>query len=153
MIELGKGRARRAHPLPTQWQKAGRAERTLCPRSGRRNTAMDIIHDDYQVHYDVATATVLCQGSFRLRGTEEYAPILQVLTAAADVKPATLTLDLRTLRFLNSSGINTLAKFVLHVRQYEATQVVIKGSQDFPWQEKSLKNFLRLLPRLHLEIE
>ena len=45
---------------------------------------MDIVHDDYQVHYDAATATVICQGSFRLRGTEEYAPILQVLTAAAD---------------------------------------------------------------------
>ena len=38
---------------------------------------MDIIHDDYQVRYDAATATVICQGSFRLRGTEEYAPILQ----------------------------------------------------------------------------
>jgi hypothetical protein len=53
---------------------------------------MDIVHDDYQVHYDAATATVVCQGSFRLRGTEEYAPILQVLTAAADAKPTTLTL-------------------------------------------------------------
>ena len=114
---------------------------------------MDIIHDDYQVHYDAATATVLCLGSFRLRGAEEYAPILQVLTAAADAQPATLTLDLRRLQFLNSSGINTLAKFVLHARQYSATQVVMKGSQQFPWQEKSLKNFQRLLPGLHLEIE
>ena len=114
---------------------------------------MDIVHDDYQVHYDAATATVICQGSFRLRGTEEYAPILQVLTAAADAKPATLTLDLRPLRFLNSARINTLAKFVLHARQYEATQVVIKGSHVFPWQEKSLTNFQHLLPRLHLEID
>jgi hypothetical protein len=114
---------------------------------------MDIIHDDYQVRYDAATATVLCQGSFRLRGTEEYAPILQVLTAAVDAQPATLTLDLRTLQFLNSSGINTLAKFVLHARQYSTTQVVLKGSHQFPWQEKSLKNFQRLLPRLQLEIE
>ena len=114
---------------------------------------MDIVHDDYQVHYDAATATVLCQGSFRLRGTEEYAPILQVLTAAADAKPATLTLDLRTLRFLNSSGINTLSKFVLHVRESNVTQVVMKGSHLFPWQAKSLKNFQRLLPGLHLEIE
>jgi hypothetical protein len=114
---------------------------------------MDIVHDDYQVHYDAATATVICRGSFRLRGTEEYAPILQVLTAAADTKPATLTLDLRLLRFLNSSGINTLSKFVLHVRQYNATQIVIKGSHHFPWQEKSLKNFQRLLPGLQLEIE
>ena len=114
---------------------------------------MDIVHDDYQVHYDAATATVICQGSFRLRGTEEYAPILQVLTAAADAKPITLTLDLRPLQFLNSAGINTLAKFVLHARKYYATQVVMKGSHLFPWQEKSLKNFQRLLPGLHLEIE
>ena len=114
---------------------------------------MDIIHDDYQVHYDAATATVLCQGSFRLRGAEEYAPILQVLTAAVEAHPATLTLDLRTLQFLNSSGINTLAKFVLHARQYKATQVVLKGSHHFSWQEKSLKNFQRLLPGLQLEIE
>ena len=114
---------------------------------------MDIVHNDYQVRYDTATATVLCQGSFRLRGTEEYAPILQVLTAAADAQPATLTLDLRTLQFLNSSGINMLAKFVLHVRQYHATQVVLQGSHHVPWQEKSLKNFQRLLPGLQLEIE
>jgi hypothetical protein len=113
---------------------------------------MDIIHDDYQVHYDAATATVICQGTFRLRGTEEYAPILQVLTSAADAQPTTLTLDLRALQFLNSSGINTLSKFILHVRKYPATQVVMKGSQRFPWQEKSLKNFQRLLPGLHLEI-
>jgi hypothetical protein len=72
---------------------------------------MDIVHDDYQVHYDATTATVICQGSFRLRGTEEYAPILQVLTAAADAQPATLTLDLRTLQFLNSSGIKALVPF------------------------------------------
>lgn len=105
------------------------------------------------VRYDPESATVICQGSFRLRGTEEYAPILQVLTDAADAKPATLILDLRQLRFLNSSGINTLSKFVLQVRKHNASQVVIKGSSQFPWQQKSLKNFQRLLPDLQLEIE
>jgi hypothetical protein len=30
---------------------------------------------------------------------------------------------------------------------------VLKGSHQFPWQEKSLKNFQRLLPRLQLEVE
>ena len=114
---------------------------------------MDIAHDEYHVAYDPTTATILCKGSFRLRGTEEYAPILQVLLDAADAKPATLTLDLRPLQFLNSSGINTLSKFVLHVRKHNASQVVVKGSKQFPWQEKSLKNFQRLLPGLQLEIE
>ncbi len=114
---------------------------------------MEITHDDYVVRYDPATATVVCQGSFRLQGSEEYAPILQLLTEAADAKPATLVLDLRALRFLNSSGINTLSKFVLQVRKHNASQVVVKGSSQFPWQQKSLKNFQRLLPGLQLEIE
>jgi anti-anti-sigma factor len=114
---------------------------------------MEIIHADYQVAYDATTATVICQGAFRLRGSEEYAPISQLLTEAADAKPPTLILDLRALEFLNSSGINTLAKFVLQVRRHNVSQIVIKGSSQFPWQEKSLRNFQRLLPALQLEIE
>lgn len=114
---------------------------------------MEIIHDDYYVTYDPETATVTCKGSFRLRGREEYAPILQVLMAAADAKPETITLDIRTLQFLNSSGINTLSNFVLQVRKHNTSTVVIKGSSQFPWQQTSLKNFQRLLPGLQLEIE
>ncbi len=114
---------------------------------------MDVTHEDYQVHYDEGNAIVTCQGSFRLRGGEEYAPILQVLMEAADAKPASLTLDVRELQFLNSSGINTLSKFILQVRKHKSSQVVIKGSSQYPWQQKSLKNFQRLLPGLLLEIE
>ena len=114
---------------------------------------MEITHDEYVVRYDSGTATVTCQGSFRLRGSEEYGAILKLLSEAADAKPATLTLDLRELRFLNSSGINTLSKFVLQVRKHNASQVVIMGSSEFPWQQKSLRNFQRLLPGLQLEID
>jgi hypothetical protein len=114
---------------------------------------MEIIHTDYQVTYDATTATVICQGAFRLRGSEEYAPISQLLTEAADAKPSTLTLDLRALEFLNSSGINTLSKFVLQVRKHNASHIVVKGSSQFPWQEKSFKNFQRLFSALQLEIE
>lgn len=113
---------------------------------------MDISHEDYQVRYDEATATILCSGSFRLHG-EEYKPVLDLLTLAADAKPAMLTLDLRGLQFLNSSGINTLSKFVLHVRKHNTSGVLVRGSTRFPWQEKSLKNLQRLLPALKLEIE
>ncbi len=111
---------------------------------------MEILHDEYQVHYDEAAATVRCSGSFRLHG-EEYQPVLELLTQAADAKPAALTLDLRELQFLNSSGINTLSKFVLQVRKHAASSVVVLGSTRFPWQEKSLKNLQRLLPALKLE--
>jgi hypothetical protein len=112
---------------------------------------MDITHQDYQVQYDEAAAIVRCSGSFRLHG-DEYKPVLDLLTQAADARPAMLTLDLRELQFLNSSGINTLSKFVLQVRKHDASQVRVQGSTRYPWQEKSLKNLQRLLPALQLDI-
>lgn len=112
---------------------------------------MDIIHTDYQVQYDEASATVSCKGSFRLHG-EEYQAILELLLKAAAAAPPLLTLDVSDLQFLNSSGINTLSKFILHVRNHKASQVVVRGSSRFPWQEKSLVNLQRLLPALKLEI-
>ena len=111
----------------------------------------DIVQTDYQVHYDADTATVCCKGSFRLSG-EEYKPVLDVLLKAADAAPPMLTLDVRDLQFLNSSGINTLSKFILHVRNKKVSQVLVQGSTRFPWQEKSLVNLQRLLPALKLEI-
>jgi hypothetical protein len=112
---------------------------------------MEIIHTDYQVRYDPATATVSCHGSFRLAG-EEYKPILDLMLQAADAAPPLLTLDVRDLQFLNSSGINTLSKLILHVRKQNASLVRVLGSKQFPWQEKSLINLQRLLPSLKLEI-
>ena len=114
---------------------------------------MEIIHDDYQVHYDTTNATVSCHGSFRLRGDQAYTPILQVLLEAANTQAATLTLDLRQLQFLNSSGINILSKFILQVRQNKLSRLVIRGNSQYPWQQKSLTNLQRLLPELTLEIE
>ena len=112
---------------------------------------MNISHDDYQVQFDEASATVSCRGSFRLHG-DEYQPVLDLLIGAADMKPALLTLDVRELQFLNSSGINTLSKFVLQVRKNGTSKVAVLGSSRFPWQEKSLKNLQRLLPTLTIDI-
>ena len=112
---------------------------------------MEIAHTDYQVRYDEASSSVICQGSFRLAG-EEYKPVLDLMLMAADARPPVLTLDVRELQFLNSSGINTLSKLILQVRKHSASQVVVLGSARFPWQEKSLINLKRLLPTLTLEI-
>ncbi|PCJ33398.1 MAG: hypothetical protein COA99_15870 [Moraxellaceae bacterium] len=113
---------------------------------------MEITHDDYQVRFDEEISTIICEGSFRLRGTQEYQPILSILLGAVDAKPERLTLDVRELQFLNSSGITMLSKFILQVRKHGASQVLILGSKNYPWQGKSLKNFQRLLPALEMEI-
>ncbi|MEM7407630.1 MAG: hypothetical protein AAF458_20220 [Pseudomonadota bacterium] len=114
---------------------------------------MEIVDEDYSVHYDEAASLITCRGSFRLHGGEQYKPILDLLLNAANARPELLTLDVRELQFLNSSGINTLSKFVLQVRKHGASKVHIKGSAAYPWQGKSLKNFQRLLPGLELDIE
>lgn len=114
---------------------------------------MEIRTKDYTVCYDSETEAVICQGSLRLSGIEEYAPIVQLLNDIADSDPSKMTLNLRQLEFLNSSGINVLSKFVIKVRQKGNIQMVVQGSKNILWQGKSLKNLQRLMPALQLELE
>ncbi len=113
---------------------------------------MEIKTDNYRVFYDPASVTVDFQGSLRLSGREEYAPIVEMLDEIVAQNPPTITLDLKELEFLNSSGISMLSKFVINVRKQQNSQIVVKGSQAIPWQGKSLKNLQRLMPNLTLEL-
>jgi Uncharacterized conserved protein len=113
---------------------------------------MEIKTKDYTLEYDRDTQTVTCCGAFRLSLVEEYAPIVDLFNEVADSSPNTVTLDLRKLEFLNSSGINIVSKFVIKVRQQKNIQIAIKGSKQIPWQRKSLKNLQRLMPFLGIRI-
>ena len=113
---------------------------------------MEIVNDDYAVKYDLENNTIVCSGSFRLTGLE-YAKVTEILNAAADARSEVLTIDLTELQFLNSSGINTLSKFIIRLRKHKASQVNVKGNSKFAWQKKSLANFKKLLPELALEFD
>ena len=113
---------------------------------------MEISGETYQINYDAATATITWQGIFRLQGTSEYAPIVALLDQAAATGAPVITLNLTELQFLNSSGINTLSKFVIKVRNQGESQIVVFGNHEYSWQTKSLKNFQRLMPGLTLQI-
>jgi len=114
---------------------------------------VEIKTDEYTLTYAADTHTILCAGSLRLNGVEEYAPIVEILNGVALEQPPAITLDLRGLEFLNSSGINVLSKFVINVRQRAASNLVVLGSKAVPWQGKSLVNLQRLMPKLQLTIE
>ena len=113
---------------------------------------MNVIdQSEYQVHYDPATRTISWRGSFRLRGPE-YEPISDLLHEAAEAGHGTLTLDVRSLHFLNSAGINTLYKFVFDLREVPGSHLLVKASENIPWQQKSLNNLQRILPDAQLEL-
>jgi len=114
---------------------------------------MEIKSEDYNIWYDQLTTTVNCEGSLRLSGMEEYAPIVELLNAVAEKEQPQITLNLKGLAFLNSSGINVISKFVIEVRKKGNTQMLVQGSKAIPWQGKSLKNLQKLMPSLQLEIE
>lgn len=109
--------------------------------------------EDYIVQFDPDSVSVYFQGELSLGGSTEYAPITNLLNEVAELEPNTMTIDLRNLAFVNSSGISMLSKFVLSMRKKKGVQVVVLGSNDMPWQGKSLKNLEKLLPGLKLEIE
>ena len=108
---------------------------------------------DYTIQYDPDSITVKFEGELALGGPKEYASINDLLNEVADSNPSVMTIDLKALAFLNSSGISMLSKFVLKLRKAKELQLVILGSNGMPWQGKSLKNLQKFLPSLKLEIE
>ncbi len=114
---------------------------------------MEIKSTNYSVNFDPDTNIITLQGFLRLRGMNEYAPIAQLLDDVVATDPETVTLNLRGLHFLNSSGINMLFRFVINMRDKTNGQVIARGSSQIPWQTKSLHNLERLMPGLQLEFE
>ena len=114
---------------------------------------MDITTKEYRVIYDAETATLSCKGSFLLSGSEEYEPILQLMTQALENAPGNLLIDIKELEFLNSSGINTLTKFVITARNKQAFQLTVRGLGSLPWQTRLVKNLQRLMPSLNIELQ
>lgn len=109
--------------------------------------------EDYQVQYETESATVHFTGEITLGSPKEYAPIVKLLDEAAESNQAILTFNLKELKFLNSSGISMLSKFVIGMKKKKGTQLVVLGGKKVPWQGKSLKNLERLLPGLKLVVE
>jgi len=114
--------------------------------------AKEITGEDYAVNYEPNSETVYFNGELSLGGASDYEPITTLLNNVIKNNPETMTINLRELSFLNSSGISMLSKFVMSLRKQKGTQLVVLGSNKQPWQGKSLQNLVRLLPGLKLEV-
>lgn len=116
-------------------------------------TIQKIKGDDYSVNYDPNTRIIHFSGDLSLEGAQEYQSIAALLESATHHQSSNLTLDLKELTFLNSSGISMLSKFVLSLRPQKEIKLTILGSPEIPWQGKSLKNLQKFLPTLQLEVD
>jgi hypothetical protein len=101
-------------------------------------------------------STIFFKGSLRLRGTEDYAPILEMLKETlretSHCPDTALILDLRELDFLNSSGITMFSRFVMEARNHAGINLHFVASETVPWQARSLRNLQRLMPTLNIRL-
>ncbi|APB35151.1 hypothetical protein GlitD10_2808 [Gloeomargarita lithophora Alchichica-D10] len=105
----------------------------------------------YRVYGEQEPARLVLEGSLRLNGMAEYQPLTDWLTQVVTAAPPEVIVDVRQLKFLNSSGINVLSRFVIQVRQTGTIHLRVQCNENIPWQHKSLVNLQRLLPTLQLD--
>jgi hypothetical protein len=108
--------------------------------------------ESFEIQLEDDNSTVLFRGALRLSGTEDYAPILDLLksTLADPAKP--IVLDMRELDFLNSSGITMFSRFVIEARDHEGINLQFLASESIHWHARSLKNLQRLMPALVIQL-
>ncbi|EIJ42551.1 hypothetical protein BegalDRAFT_1673 [Beggiatoa alba B18LD] len=112
---------------------------------------MEINAKDYCIRYDANSKTIVFQGILMLRGSKEYEGVLQLLRDIAE-QSESLTLDLRDLKMLNSSGINTLTRFVIETRDKQKSQLCMVGYEEIAWHEMLFNNLQRLMPNLQSQL-
>ena len=112
---------------------------------------MEVRGAGFLVCYAQEKATVVCEGVLDLRGKAGYGEILELLEQAVATDSPLVTLDLKDLEFLNSSGITTLGGFIIKLRDRGQGRLRVLCSNKYTWQSRSMRGLQKLMPEMELE--
>ena len=101
---------------------------------------------EYLVRYSSATQTVTFGGTLRLNSYDEIKTMVRAAVEAIG-PTGVLTLDVRQLKLLNSSGINLFAGVALSARS-SGTKLRLMTSSEYSWQTKMLGTLRKLMPTI-----
>jgi len=105
---------------------------------------MFIGNDVFKIKYEEEESTIYFSGTIRMYGNEEYLRIRKFLSDIYELENHELLLNFVNLDFMSSSGISTIAKFFLHVKDKEEKDITIIGNKNIVWQKKSIDNLKSL---------
>ena len=114
---------------------------------------MELRTKDFNIWYDKSSNVIYFEGSLRLNGDSEYAPVLNLLTQVLELNKGEFNWNVRDLEFLNSSGLNMFYKFVISVRKRGNVTMSVCGNRKVAWQDRSLNNLKKFLPTLKLSVD
>ncbi len=111
---------------------------------------MEVKGENYHIFYQPDSGTVVFRGVLRPYTTSEYLLVDQIMDEVVSQAPPTITVDLHELQYLNSLGLLKLSRFASRLHEQGGRAVIVNGCKQIPWQDKSLKNLVFLVPGLKL---
>ncbi len=112
---------------------------------------MDIERDDYKLTYENGVIKITGKLSIML---EEYEGIEEFFEKIVKSQPAALTLDIRDLEYLNSSGIKTICvNLLLEADEIDDFRMKILCSKQYTWQEETIPTFEDLISNMEIIFE
>ncbi len=114
---------------------------------------MELTAGESILKFDKQNSILIMQGSMRLANLTEYDKVLKFLNEITNMVSDVLTVDMKNLTFLNSSGITTLSMYILGIKKIGKPKIIVLGSNKVSWQDKSLNNFHKLWADVTITIE
>tara|TARA_B100002051_G_C16188212_1_gene370643 strand:+ start:34 stop:366 length:333 start_codon:yes stop_codon:yes gene_type:complete len=102
---------------------------------------------DYKIESD--ENIVFIKGILRLRSPSDYEPHFDPIKKLIDTQPEVI-INIKDLKQLNSSGVTSFARLILHAKK-ENTKITVLIDSDSYWQLNNLSCLTKLYEGVQLE--